>query len=387
VKDLIDQAGLPTTNGGSFPPTTPVTSAPSVARLEAAGAVMVGRTGLHEFAFGFSSENHWFGPVRNPWDRDLSPGGSSGGSGAAVAAGLVAAALGTDTGGSIRVPAALCGVVGLKVTHGRVPLTGVTPLAPSLDTVGPLTRTIEDATALYLVLAGDDPSDPWSQPQPVVAPGPPADLAALRVGVPHPWADHAVATEQAEGFAAALAALEAAGADVVPLTVAELDPPGLTEASMYPEVAAVHRARWQEPHHFGPGVRGRLSRAFALGIDDYIAGLAWRRRIQAAAYRALDDVDVLVTPTVGVLRKTIGDDEVDIAGSPGGFRANVARFSALVNHLGFPALAVPLPGASHPPPSLQVIGRPWSEHRLLEIGAALEHAGLASTQQPPNWRP
>jgi len=172
LKDLIDHAGRPNTAGSSYPAITPDASAPAVARLEAADAVIIGRTGLHEYAFGFSSENHWFGPVRNPWDLDLSPGGSSGGSAAAVAAGLAAGALGTDTGGSVRVPAALCGVVGLKVTHGRVPLRGVFPLGPSIDTVGPIGRSVVDIARLYETIAGFDPGDPWSAPRPVVPPAP-----------------------------------------------------------------------------------------------------------------------------------------------------------------------------------------------------------------------
>ena len=182
LKDLIDQAGIPNTNGAAFEPAVPDTSATVVDRLEAAGAVIIGRTGLHEFAFGFTSENEHFGPVRNPWDTDLSPGGSSGGSAAAVAAGIVPAAIGTDTGGSVRVPAALCGVVGLKVTHGRVPLTGVTPLAPSLDTVGPITRTVADAAAVYAAIAGDDPHDPWAAPVPVDRAGEPRDPSTISIG-------------------------------------------------------------------------------------------------------------------------------------------------------------------------------------------------------------
>jgi len=170
IKDLIDQRGIATTNGAAFEVTPATASATVVERLEKAGAIIIGRTGLHEYAFGFTSENQHFGPVRNPWDPNLSPGGSSGGSAAAVAAGIVPVAIGTDTGGSIRVPAALCGVVGLKVTHGRVPLTGVTPLAPSLDTVGPIARSVADLAVVYTVIAGDDPSDPWSAPAPVDSP-------------------------------------------------------------------------------------------------------------------------------------------------------------------------------------------------------------------------
>ena len=142
IKDLIDHEGRVTTAGSAFYRHEADRSSPVVSRLEAAGAVVIGRTGLHEFAFGFSSENPHFGPVRNPWDPDTSPGGSSGGSAAAVAAGITPVAIGTDTGGSVRVPAALCGCFGLKVTHGRIPLDGVFPLATTVDTVGPLADSI-----------------------------------------------------------------------------------------------------------------------------------------------------------------------------------------------------------------------------------------------------
>ena len=387
VKDLIDQAGLPNTNGSSFEPVVPSRSAICVARLEAADAVIIGRTGLHEFAFGFSSENHWFGPVHNPWDPSLSPGGSSGGSASATAAGLCAAALGTDTGGSVRVPAALCGIVGLKVTHGRVPLTGVTPLAESIDTVGPMARSVADVAALYTVIAGDDPSDPWSRPQPVIGPGAPVRLDHLRVGVAHPWTDQPMAAAVRAGFESALAALTDAGAAIVHIDAPQLDFPGELEPAMYPEVANVHRQRLDaEPQRYGPDVRGRLERTLGYDADDYLRGLRWRARLQSAAARALTNVDVLATPTVAVVRKTIGDDRVDLGGEAVGYRPALSRFTALVNHLGFPALAMPLLDGGSPPASLQIIGSPWSEHHLLEVGAALEGVGITGTIRPPMWR-
>ncbi|MDX1450731.1 MAG: amidase, partial [Acidimicrobiia bacterium] len=168
LKDLIDHEGRVTTCGSAFHRQTAERSATVVRRLEDAGGIIVSRTNLHEFAWGFSSENPWFGPVRNPLDTDLSAGGSSGGSAAAVAAEQVPIAIGTDTGGSVRVPGALCGVFGLKVTHGRIPLTGVFPLAPSLDTVGPLAATVDDLAEAYRAMAGYDADDPWSAPHPVV---------------------------------------------------------------------------------------------------------------------------------------------------------------------------------------------------------------------------
>jgi aspartyl-tRNA(Asn)/glutamyl-tRNA(Gln) amidotransferase subunit A len=388
IKDLIDQAGVPTTNGAGIEPSIPPVSATCISRLEAADAVLIGRTGLHEWAFGFSSENHFFGPVRNPWDRTLSPGGSSGGSAAAVAAGLSAAALGTDTGGSVRVPAALCGVAGLKVTHGRVPLAGVTPLAESVDTVGPIARSVADLAAVYSVIAGDDPADPWSRPRRVIAPGAGANLAHLRVGVPHPWIDLATADAVRAAFETGLAGLAAAGATVVHLDLPDLTFPGAVNEAMYPEVASVHRERYQaDPDGYGPEVRRRLQQVFEFGLDDYLTGLRWRSRIRAVAGRALNEVDVLVTPTVGLARKVIGDDQVTIGDRRVSYRPPMAQFTALVNHLGLPALTLPLPDPGIPPAGIQLIGAAWSEHHLLEIGTALETAGIVMVSRPPLWRP
>ena len=243
LKDLIDHVGHVTTAGSSFYRHQPLTSATVVDRLEAAGAVIIGRTGLHEFAYGFSSENAWFGSVRNPWDLSLSPGGSSGGSAAAVASGAVPVAIGTDTGGSVRVPAALCGIVGLKVTHGRVPLTGVFPLAESLDTVGPLAKTVEDAASVYDVIRGLDPRDPWSvdiadQPNQFTS------VAGLRVGVPMAWTEAVPTsneTKQAfEGFRSALTDL---GATVDSIAASDLVPDPHLASLSAAEVAGVHR-RW-----------------------------------------------------------------------------------------------------------------------------------------------
>ncbi|MCJ7781138.1 MAG: amidase, partial [Acidimicrobiia bacterium] len=243
LKDLIDQEGIATTNGAVFDTHRATVSATVVQRLEDAGAIIIGRTGLHEFAFGFTSENQHFGPVRNPWDLSLSPGGSSGGSAAAVAAGIFPAAIGTDTGGSIRVPAALCGVVGLKVTHGRVPLTGTTPLAPSLDTVGPIARNVADAAAIYLAIAGDDPTDPWSAPVRVDRPGAARDPSTLFVGVPRQWMEHPIDRITRSAFRSSLDRLAALGATIETIDERALE---ITEASANAaaaEVFQVHKER------------------------------------------------------------------------------------------------------------------------------------------------
>jgi Asp-tRNA(Asn)/Glu-tRNA(Gln) amidotransferase A subunit family amidase len=388
VKDLIDHAGRANTCGGSFEPLLPVETAPSISRLEAAGAVVVGRAGLHEFAFGLSSENDWFGPVRNPWDTSLSPGGSSGGSAAAVAAGLVPASLGTDTGGSVRVPAALCGIVGLKVTHGRVPLRGVYPLASSLDTVGPLARTVADAAAVYAVIAGDDPADPWSVPRPVQAPGGPPDLADLTIGVPRPWTDRPVTAEVRNAFDRWLDGLSDAGARVVDVQAPTLGPAAETLPGLYFEVAAVHRERFStHPEKYGPDVAERLADAMEVSGTDYLSARNWRRALRSAFARAFATVDLLATPTVAAVRKTIGVSKIEIGGKPVPYRPALLTFSTLANHSGLPAIALPLPDPSRPPPSVQLIAPAWYEARLLEAGLALESAGLVATRKPPHWRP
>lgn len=387
LKDLIDQAGIPTTCGSSFHWQVAAASAAVVRRLEAAGAIILGRTGLHEFAFGFSSENPWWGPVRNPWDPATSAGGSSGGSAAAVAAGLAPVGIGTDTGGSVRVPAALCGLVGLKVTHGRIPLDGVFPLAPSLDTVGPLTRTVGDASLVYRVMAGVEPGDLPTLPGEAGPEAGPSDPGRYRFAVPLPWASHPLSPRVRHGFRFALEALDRAGAVVEQVHSPDLDSPGLVEQSVYPEAAAVHRA-WMEAHpeRYGSDVRLRLERALAMGPADHAAGLAWRARVRRALDALLADHDAVLLPTTAVGRKEIGAEEVLTETGAVPHRTALSVFTAPVNHGGHPALALPLAAPAsfpnEPPPSLQLIGRRGDEHHLLEIGLALEAAGIAGFRPP-----
>lgn len=389
LKDIIDHAGHTTTAGSSFYRHAAETSATCVTRLEAAGAVIVGRTGLHEFAFGFSSENDWFGPVRNPWDTTTSPGGSSGGSAAAVAAGIVPIAIGTDTGGSIRVPAALCGCVGLKVTHGRIPLTGVFPLAASLDTVGPIARTVSDVTTAYLAMAGDDPADPWAVPRPVASPRPVA-LSGLRVAVPHPWVDRPLDPAIAAGLASVRAGLSDLGVVVTDIRAPELDPEALPRAA-YAEVAAVHR-RWitEHPERYGLAIRDRLLADLAHEPDAVSAAQAWRAGLRHALRRRFGEADLLLTPTTASRRKEIGVDTVTVAGTEEPYRQALSWFTTLVNQSGLPAIALPVAGTAGehlPPVSIQLIAPWWDEAGLLAFAAALEDAGIVGFTRPFGLRP
>lgn len=387
IKDLIDQAGAITTCGSAFYRSAAEHSATVVRRLEAAGANIIGRTGLHEFAFGFSSENHWFGPVRNPWDTTTSPGGSSGGSAVAAAAGLAAGAIGTDTGGSVRVPAAMCGIVGLKVTHGRVPLTGVFPLASSLDTVGPLGRSVDDVSVLYGVMAGHDPEDPWSAHRPVPADDEGVTLDGLRVGVPQPWTeDGPMAGDVRDAFSDALDRLDRLGATIREVRHPRFLPTRELGDLINAEAASVHRTWLTDPDRvYGPEVADRLRRTLDVGPADYLVATEWRTGLQNATAGAFLDVDFLVTPTTGATRKTIGEPTIMIEHDPLPYQTVLSWFSSLVNHMGVPALALPLRHAGSPPPSLQVIGPWWSEPRLLNLGRALEMAGVVEVRPPVWW--
>jgi len=387
LKDLIDQAGLPNTKGGSFPVVPSENSATVVRRLGNAGAVIIGRTGLHEFAFGFTSENHWFGPVRNPWDTDTSPGGSSGGSAAAVAAGVVPIAIGTDTGGSVRVPAALCGVFGLKVTHGRVPVTGVYPLVPSLDTVGPIASTVPDLAAAYLAMAGDDPADPWSQSVPVDPVPGEIDPSGLRFGVVTQWLNPPHTTQVAEGIERFLSSATALGIDIV-----EVDEPRLLEdpsaaAAYGPEVTAIHGERFAaNPDGYGPQIRTRIGDAARGTAANLLAATVWRSGAKAVLGRLFQSgIHVLIAPTVGGMRKIIGNDGMDLDGENVFHRVLLASFTAPINQIGAPSIAAPVAGTGDPPVSVQLVGPLWAESKLLAIGATLEAAGAIASKRPPTF--
>lgn len=374
IKDLIDQRGLPTKNGSAFEPEVPDRSATVVTRLEDAGAVIIGRNGLHEFAYGFTSENEHFGPVRNPWDTDLSPGGSSGGSAAAVAAGVVPVAIGTDTGGSVRVPAALCGILGLKTTHGRIPLRGVTPLAPSLDTVGPLARSVADLATTFGALTASSPQVSSAS----VGPG------GLRIAVPAQWNAGPIDSRTSTAFEGALSGLAGAGA-----TVERIDAPGLTitdvaAAAVSVEIVRVHRDRWPEyADRYGSEVAARLRAASEVPEADAHEALSWDAAVREALAGLFDSFDVVATPTVGSTRKVIGRPDIDIDGHDVFHRTVLSSYTWPVNRAGNPALAVPIPASGSPPASLQLIGPRDGDERLLAIGFGLEDAGLIRVEQPP----
>jgi aspartyl-tRNA(Asn)/glutamyl-tRNA(Gln) amidotransferase subunit A len=343
VKDLLDTAGLTTTYGSAiFADHVPSESAPAVLRLEAAGYANAGKTNLHEFAYGTTSENQHFGTVPNPIAPGRVAGGSSGGSAAALAAGLADAALGTDSGGSIRIPAACCGVVGFKPTFDLVPTRGCFPLAPSFDHVGPMARTVEECCRMLQVLA------PEFRPQRV-------ELAELRVGVA--WLDEADPLVRAR---VAEIAERMPRQCVIELPRAEID------ALFMREVADVHRELYAgHAELYGDNVAVKIERC--LEVSDAAVTAAERAR---SLYREqmgelMDDFDLLLTPTLPVVAPAVGVGDLKL-------RSVLTRNTLPFNALGWPALALPCgPAEDGLPASAQLIGRAGADALVLAAGASL----------------
>lgn len=364
VKDLIDHRDRITTAGSGFYRHRATKTAPALARLEEAGAVVIGRTNLHEFAFGFSSENPWFGPVRNPWDHDLSAGGSSGGSAAAVAAGIVPIALGTDTGGSVRVPAAICGVTGLKVTHGLIPLDGVFPLVPSLDTVGAIAADLDDLTVTTRVMAGPA----WQD-------SPSPDAASLRLIVPDHWVDTAPLDSEVEAaFRQFVEEAAAAGLTVEHRELPLVGPSSHQAAVIGAEVAPIHQAWREAGEPYGDDVGARVDAAIEAAGDAAAVeeGRQWRATITSQLRSATADGTVVVTPTVASMDKHLGDDRI----GDHHYRTVLSWFCAPVNPTGCPALTIPMVGPGRRP-GLQLIGDRGADQHLLDVARLLQDLGLS----------
>jgi aspartyl-tRNA(Asn)/glutamyl-tRNA(Gln) amidotransferase subunit A len=370
VKDLFDVAGVRTTAASHVL----ADAAPSredsavVQRLREAGAIIVGKNNLHEFAYGATSETSHFGPVRNPWDPSRLAGGSSGGSGAAVAAGMSFASIGTDTGGSIRIPSACCGVVGLKPTFGRVSRHGLLPLASSLDHVGPLTRTVEDAALVLGAIAGHDPRDPASAnvPVPAFSDGLERGARGLRVGV--------------------LETRVAAGADVRPVSLALLNDARATVVGVLAAEATVSLEEHLRAHPdwFGADVRDRLVRGQQVLAIDYVRAFEVRRRFRREVEQAFEHVDVLASPMVLVGAPPIGATEVPLNGGTIDVLRAMTANTREWNLLGVPAMSVPCGFTSAGLPiGLQIVGPAFAESTVLRAARAHERITGTPRALPP----
>jgi aspartyl-tRNA(Asn)/glutamyl-tRNA(Gln) amidotransferase subunit A len=379
-KDMYYEAGKVVTCGSKIRRDFVATvTSTALQRLKDAGTIRLGSLQMAEFAYGPTGHNAHYGPVHNPWGIDHITGGSSSGSGSAVAARLTFAALGSDTGGSIRMPAHFCGVTGLKTSCGRISRAGAMPLSQSLDTVGPLARTAEDCALLLGLMAGADPEDPTAIAGPV-----PDYMAAtrdqikgLRIGVPAAFYVDDLDPEVARILDETLAALKSEGASVVQVELP--DQRQLTAACqlvLATEAAAFHK-RWliERPQDYGPQVLMRLQNGLAIPGVSYLEAVRWRGPALAAHLAAVAGVDAVIAPVAPVAAPTIAESDVGNSPDAEAVIQRLTRFTRPINYLGLPSLSIPA-GFTRAglPVGMQVIGRSFGEAMLLRIGAAFQRA-------------
>ncbi|MCC6537715.1 MAG: amidase [Bryobacterales bacterium] len=388
LKDVYCTKGVKTTCGSPlFAGHVPSYDSAVAEKLAAAGAVCIGKTHMHELAYGVTSNNPHYGPVRNPWNVSHVPGGSSGGSGATVAARSVFMAMGSDTGGSIRIPAAFCGTVGLKPTTGRVSRYGVMPLDFTLDHMGPLTRTVRDAAAVLQVLAGFDERDDSSSRAPVGSYTPVrVGIQGLRIGIPetfyyerlHP--DVAAAMEALGKLADSLGAVRVA---VKVPDIAEIN--ATARIVLLSEASAALGPYLADRSKFGADVLALFDQGRLLAATDYVNAQRLRRIQQREFNRVFEQCDIVLTPAAPVPAPRVGQTEVDLGGGQmEDTRLAATRFARAINLLGLPALALPC-GMSNGglPVGAQLIGRAFDEATLLWAGAALEDGMPWRDSTPP----
>jgi aspartyl-tRNA(Asn)/glutamyl-tRNA(Gln) amidotransferase subunit A len=368
-KDLMWTKGIRTTSGSKiFADFVSSRDAAVVKRLADAGAVMVGKAGLHELAYGITSDNPHFGTIRNPRNPEYSPGGSSGGSGVAVATGMAFMATGTDTGGSIRVPASFCGVAGLKPTYGLVDRRGVQPLGLSLDHVGPLARTVGDVRlSLYAMTAYAMTAATRLKPAP-------PSIREIRVGLPENFYFETVAPDVRDAVHNAARRAEELGARVIPIRAPDIE--ALNKAGLVillSEAAAVHQKNLHRRDDFGADVLALLDQGSLVPAVDYVNAQRLRKRFLREFHKLFQNIDCLFTPTTPIPAPRIGQTEVELDGAQYNTRMLTTRFVRGFNVLGFPALSIPC-GVSREgmPIGLQLIARPFEENCLLMLGESLE---------------
>lgn len=381
VKDNIDVAGIPCTAGSKvFRERIPTQDATVVAKLREAGAVFLGKTNMHEMAMGGTSVNPHYGAVRNPWAPDRISGGSSGGAAACVSLGIGYGALGTDCAGSVRIPACLCGLVGLKPTHGVVSLSGCIPtLTWTADHIGPITRSVSDAALMFSLMRGYDKSDPDSSPRPL-EPFPPAeDLGGLTIGVPQNYFFEYLDREIADIFNDTLDLMGKNGAKTRRLTFEMVEHMHSARLATMAESFLFHEPYLKDrPEDYSPAIRYRLLSAQYILATDYVRAARVRRLIMEEMAEALRSVDIMIMPTTVIPAFPIGADSIEINGKdisltgPQGSMI-LLRNTQPMNWSGVPALTLPMGVTSRGlPVGLQVTAAPFQDLKLLGISSVLE---------------
>ena len=386
VKDELNALPYATTVGTRFlgQDGAAQEDATTVARLRAAGAVIIGKTNMHEMGLGVTGINPHWGPVRNPHDPDHVAGGSSGGSAAAVAAGLCPLAIGADGGGSVRIPAALCGVAGLKATWGRISEHGASPLCWSVAHIGPIGATVDDVALGYLLMAGPDIKDQWtlSQPNVHLRDYLKDDLKGLRIGIYSPWFNHAT-DDVVEVCDAAVRVLLECGATRHEITLENLNLQRVAHAvTITSEMLTAMGPHYrQQRSSFSLESRAALALASRFTAEDYVRAQQVRHQAMASFNSAFRDVDLIITPTTAITAPEIPPSALRHGLSDLNATTELMRFAGAANLAGLPALSIPA-GFDRKglPVGLQLMGRPWEEDLLLRVGRTLE-------QSAPRHRP
>jgi aspartyl-tRNA(Asn)/glutamyl-tRNA(Gln) amidotransferase subunit A len=380
VKNLFDVTGLPTLAGSKInrDRLPAAGDATLIHRLEAAGAVLVGALNMSEYAYDFTGENAHYGASRNPHDLDRMSGGSSSGSGAAVAGGLVPLALGSDTSGSIRVPSSLCGIFGLKPTYGRLSRAGVFPLAASFDHVGPMARTARDLTLAYDVLQGSDPNDPVCSDRSLdpVTPQLDCDLSGLRVAVAGGYFRKGLFPEAHAAVGQIANALGGAREIELPETERARAAAFVITAG---EAAHLHFDRLRRrAHDFEPAIRDRLLAAAMMPAGSMVAAHKFRRWYSDRVLALFRDLDVIIAPATPCTAPRIGEENLVLDGAAVSIRRNLGLYTQPISFIGLPVVVVPVP-LSPLPIGVQIITRPWDEQLALRIAHNLEKAGVVAS--------
>lgn len=355
------------------------TTSTALQRLKDAGTVRLGSLQMVEFAFGPTGHNPHYGAVRNPWNVDHITGGSSSGSGSAVAARLTFAALGSDTGGSIRMPAHFCGVTGLKTTVGRVSRAGAMPLSQSLDTVGPLAQSAEDCALLLGLMAGADPEDLTAStlPVPDYMAATKGSIKGLRIGVPTAFYVDDLDPDVARVLDETIATLKKEGAEIVSVELPDQRQlQGACQLVLAAEAAALHK-RWmiERPQDYGAQVLMRLQNGLAIPAVSYLEAMRWRGPALAAYLAAVAGTDAMIAPVAPMPAVTIAESDVGNSLNAEAVIQRITKFTRPINYLGLPALSIPSGFTKNGlPVGLQLIGRSFDEAMLLRIGAAFQRA-------------
>jgi aspartyl-tRNA(Asn)/glutamyl-tRNA(Gln) amidotransferase subunit A len=388
LKDLYYVKGVRNTSGSKiFDDFVPDYDGAAASRLKEAGAILMGKLNLHQFAFGPTGLNRDYGDMHNPWDPQRLAGGSSGGSASAAATGQCAITLGTDTGGSVRIPSALCGLAGIKPTYGRVSRYGLVALSWSLDHPGPMARTVEDCALTLNVLAGYDARDPASarEPVPDYRAALTGDVRGLRIGVPREYFEVPLDPGVKDRVMEALKVLDGLGA-----RVQEINWPlfhqsaSISSVIIYAESAAYHRdlvlSRGKE---YDPSVRWRLEVGLFISAEEYLQALRAREVYTHEALDLLREVDVIAGPTEPVVAPLIDAQGIEIEGKEVGSIAALTQYTRPFNITGFPAVTVPCGFSEGLPVGLQLAGRPFEEATILNTGYAYQQATDWHTRRPP----